>query len=342
MINFKFLFIFVFSILFLSSEVKNVSYLRTLRIEETIKIILSNLNGVNLNQEFDFIYPKFSIKFKNFEILNRDPNNISIYQSEENENTFIINNISISFLVDIKVNYFKNTDFFKQQNCLDLLIPSMEIKYNLEDDTIKLFSINVSDNIIFDSPIIYLKYFNIFNKSCLYNENGYNLEYYIDNPKSKLIEKCKEMFQNSFERIQKDFNLLTYDVYHIFNKSLGIINISEAKNISYIKISKVILFFNSLYFRADLGKLEIKDLFIDGFFKSNDYDEEKEFSLSLEEDNYIIFHNKIIFPNSLFVYSNGTKMEVINELTNAFIKDYANYLNNIYKEYNENLDNVLN
>lgn len=316
------------------------------RLENTIKLMLSSMKGHLKQNSFSFGYKKYNIILQNFKILEPLFFKDIIIQEENLDNIKYIkvNNVKITFIMDINIKLFSNPnrlikdeEFFIETTFNEILFHLIN-DYNIEIISSNIIYINIVQNNIMSD----LDFFKDFNnkKNYLFNEES-------KEEKISLKDALNKLFIERLKEVDKNINLLTYDMFFIFNKYAEFNN-DESDEINNIKIDKIVSKDN--YFKVNNMENSIKlsnvtifgNYLFYGFYEVN-------FNISCKDNNdHIIYkkseQNKYVEINIDDCILNDDNIiddafEIEEDIIHILKKDYANYLNqnadNYYKKYLE-------
>jgi hypothetical protein len=268
------------------------------RIENTIKLILSSIKGIINRDPFSFKCRKYSIEFNNFKLLSPIQKNIKL--NKESENFFIIKDIYINFIIDLDIQLFSDQNNIIKEKSVFIECLFSEIKFKIIDDyniefiSFSLDTVNLSPH----NKIAELNFFDDFNKN--------NNCTFIDGDKTVIIEdkniKLKEIFVQMFEEkirfINKNINLLTYDMIYLLNNCTKIFENDYYDYISSFQVTKIATNSSFINFDRNQNRITISNLVISGYYSLMDY-----FNISYSficgvNKNHFIYekkHEKIYF-----------------------------------------------
>ena len=191
-------FIFI-SIIIQTYETNNKSLER---IENGIRFIFSNIEGLIDGKSFSLLYEKYNITFNNLRILKPFINRHEIYEEKNNNDIYYsLNDIILDYKAEVDIQIFSEyNDAIKHGN----------IFFKINFENIKFKSKIKFVNYSFLSELNFFTDFNQM-KNCTFHETGKDT-IDIDDLNSKLKEYFNEAFVEKIKEIEKNFNLLTYDL----------------------------------------------------------------------------------------------------------------------------------
>ena len=207
-------FIFI-SIIIQTYETNNKSLER---IENGIRFIFSNIEGLIDGKSFSLLYEKYNITFNNLRILKPFINGHEIYEEKNNNDIYYsLNDIILDYKAEVDIQIFSEySDVIKHGNIF-FKINFENIKFKLINDLRIKFEESKIKFVNY-SFLSELNFFTDFNqmKNCTFHETGKDT-IDIDDLNSKLKEYFNEAFVEKIKEIEKNFNLLTYDLIQILD-----------------------------------------------------------------------------------------------------------------------------
>ena len=321
----KFLFISIIYISLINKSAQNIEKRRE-RLENAIKLMISSLKGELKNISLLLEYKRYHILINNFRMLKHlFSNDIQFIQEENiyNEKYIKIKETKIVYIADLSIKLLSNPNFLIKDKTLFIDTTFNNIIFQIINDyNIEFISSNISFiKIAKNNAISNLDYFNDFNNSI----------YYIFNEERNYLNKFKNIFNDSFTQkileIEKNFNLLIYDMILIINNHTG----NVINNINYIidfKIDKIITKNNFIKLNKEDNIIKISNFTLFG-----------KYTLFIKED--IIFNIKCGDKNEHFIYERkdqNTNIEI--NLKNCKIElDYEIYIEETKDEFNNAIKN---
>ena len=306
----------------------------------SIKFIVSKIEGLINETSFSILYEKYNISFNNLRILKPLINESEIYEDKiGNETFYTLNDLIFYYKAEADIQLLsENEDAIKYGN-LFFKINFENIKLKLVNDLfIKYEESNI--NYVNYSLSNVLKYFIDFNqkRNCTFYENG-KLPINIED----LDYKLKNIFHSAFEKkvkeIESKLNILTYDMSQIIDKCPNEFNLSYSY-LEYFKINKIQTEPNYIIFDQDENSIKLIDINITGIYIVFTYDIFFNIICAKNKYNnpYIIFKgNK---SNNIFEF-NLEKCELTDNNTISTSVDYKDevfeFLKTIYYRHLENI-----
>lgn len=317
------------------------------RIINTIKLMMGSIQSNAEKNLFSLDYIKYTINFRNFRILRPLEEDLIIKKELNKDDVYVINNLIISFVVDLNVRFFReqneleDSDRFIEANFSSLIFKVTDDYIDLAES--KIDSIHLSSN----SKIGKLDYFRNFNlgRNCTYVEIGRN-PIPIENTNSTLISIFKVIFEERFYEIKNNVNLLTYDMKNIFSSAREPVTCSEDSknkyNIDWIQLSKIKISMSDLNINKKENILNINNILIRGTFFSKKYDKNINFDLTFDSSDFILF-GKIMMEFafeklSIVLEENNEDKDLKEDLLQILKTDFYFYLNDLRMKYFNYLD----
>jgi len=346
------LFYFIFISLFLESyqnEQKKIE-----RIEGTIKLIISSIIGELNATSFTFDYKRYSISFDNFKLIKPLLNDIKINKENKNNEIFYkINKINITYIFDLGIKLFANPNNIIKDKSRFIIANFEEIKFKFIDDyNIEFISSEINSiDFLKNNKLNNLDYFSDFNekKTCNFYESE-NRPITINNVDQKIKEMFNKMFDAKIKELEKNINILSYDILNIlnnckriyFDEGYPIENFlikklkTKAEYMTYNKTTKSIIFDN-LIFEGDFYSSYNKDYvnFSYKCWRKFKYVKSTPFVFNRSKSNDYI---KINIENC--DYEDDSKIEISDqttELEDKLVKEFPKQLNKIIDEYYKNI-----
>ena len=337
---------FIFTLLIYQTFEKESKKLE--RIKNSIKYIFSNLEGLINETSFSVLYEKYNISFNNLRILKPFINENEIYEEKNSTEKFYkLNNIIFDCKAKVNIQIFSdNEDLIKYGD--------MFFGINLENINLKLVSDYLikyeESNINFVNYTLFkdLNFFSDFNqrKNFTFYESG-KLPINIDNLNSKLKEFFHTKFEERIKKIEKIFNILTYDLTQILDRSPNEFNLSYAY-LEYIKINKIQTKPNYIMFDEKENSIKLYSINITGIYivltfeinfiincskniKNNPY-----IILKRNKSNNIFelnIENCTLTDNNSLISLDDYKNEVFESIKNIYYKHLEKIFNNYYNIY---------
>ena len=289
------------------------------RIKNAIKFIIYSINDKIADITFFlFEHKKYNLVLDNLKllrILEKDMEIIKESNANTNEIYYKIKNLPLHFISDLNIvslyNTIKDKPFFIECNFI-------EIKFKLIDDFNIEFVSSEIDNVYFSNgkKISKLEYFKEFNNkqnnSISHEINDsfhFNLQYTIN---KIFVEKIKE--------VEKTINLLTYDMFYLFNNSSEIIDIlSVGLLCDSLQIVKIINKNSFINLNRTENSIKLNKLEIKGIYYIVDLALDFKISCSNEKNRIIFLYNKQN-QNKYFDINLELKLDEC-----EFIQDYRSY-----------------
>ena len=318
------------------------------RIKNSIKYIFSNLEGLINETSFSILHEKYNISFNNLRILKPFINENEIYEEKNSKETFYkLNNFVFNYKAEVNIKLFSDNEDLIKYGDIFFEINFENIKLKLVSDYLIKYE---ESNINFVNYTLFkdLNFFSNFNqrKNFTFYESGKS-PINIDNLNLKLKVFFHTKFEERIKKIEKIFNILTYDLTQILDKSPNEFNLSYAY-LEYIKINKIQTKPNYIIIDQKENSIKLYDINITGIYivltfeinfnincakniknipyiilnrnKSNNIFELNIENCTLTDDNSII---------SLDDYKN----EVFESIKNIYYKHLENIFNNYYNIY---------
>lgn len=258
------------------------------RIENATKFLIYSINAKLTNTSFFlFEFNKYNLFLDNLKILKIFENNFKIIQEKNpknNEIYYIFKNPKLNFISDLNIILYYNTI---QESPFFIECNFNEIKFKLIDDFNIEFISSEIDYINFSKSkkISDLDYFNEFNNK-INSSLGQGIDLYF-----ALKNTIKKIFEQKIKEIEQTQNLLTYDMFYLFNNCSEIIDISPLSLISdSLQIIKIINKDGYINLNKTENSIIINKMILIGkfFVASNDF----YFKITCDtEINHIIFQN---------------------------------------------------
>ena len=322
------------------------------RYKNSIYLLLTKVDGIIGDLSLTFQYNKYNITFKNFNIIKPISPNIQIEKEINEENEVILKIGDIMTTIEAKV-------FIQLFTQKDQIINHKSIFFEMFFDVIKFKLINnhevqfVSSNIEMFSykPLEKLFYFNDFNNAeCLFYEGEKSPVLLVDID-FKLTEILKEEFDKKIISIQKKFNILTYDMIQIFDKS-PFNSTYDFNYITALYITKINVDSNNICLNNT--KININYFSITGKYRYNGYvDEYFNYKVNCvknkEHFSFNYSNNKAMIKFSLedcFIEDDNEffrtmEIEYHKEIKSIIENYYVNYLNENADKYYNNINNIV-
>jgi hypothetical protein len=292
--------------------------------------MISSLKGELRNISLSIEYRRYHILLDNFKMLKPIfQKDIQFFQEQNiyNNETYIkMNGIKITYMVNLNIKLFSNPNNIITDKSFFIDTIFNNVTFQLIDDyNIEFISCNISSiKIVQNNIISNLDYFNDFND--IFNEEGKN---YLNN--------LKNIFTNSFSEklieLEKNFNLLAYDMILIINNHTGNI-IKDIAFIIDLRINKILTKNNFIKLNKKDNNIKISNLTIigqltlffelDAIFNITCGDKNDHFIYERNKQNTNIELNlkdcKIEFDSDLYYTDIG------NDFNISINKDYPNIL----------------
>lgn len=322
------------------------------RIEDTIKLILLKMKGQLNITEFSFKYNKYSIAFNNIRLLKPLNNNINIYQekNKENEIFYVLKSININFIIDLNIKLLSNPNSIVTDESLGVQCNYNEIKFKLIDDyNIELHSCDMNNFYMSKSnKILGLDFFKDFNngKNCTFID-GENEPLIIEDITVKLKEMFNQILKDRIKEIEKNNNLLFYDMMKILNNITKVFEKEENEYVNLFELYNIATKDNYINFNKEDNSIKISNFTISGdYYEANVYyiyfyffcgDNKNHFIYKKNKENKyfdIFLDDCEFFAENYygFVDENVEKKEIINGIT----IDFKDLLNKKAEEYYKN------
>lgn len=309
------------------------------RIEDAIKYILSKINFISNQEKMNFIYPKYSITYSNFNLLTPINNNqISI--SNDTEGNFIVNNLTIA----VKYSNIINVDDSKSNleetdNICEITVNGLIFTLNNERFSVSseksVFNLSYfSDNL----KISKLKFFKDFNDKKI-KPIYVNKEVDITDT---LSENFGKIFIDNIKSLLEYKNLLTYDLKSILDLSVNE-TITLSDNLKSLQLNYIIITNyemeesdKNININTD-NKLTLYSLKISGIVHVDD-GVFTSFTATLHKSRkiYLNYSNSnliIEFSNKNKVFDVSVENGDYNDFEDIFNYNFMNYLREKSSEY---------
>ena len=302
------------------------------RYKNAIYLILTRINGLIDNLSLTFEYNKYNITFKDFKILKPFSPKIMIENITIKEDTLL--NIS-DIITTIEANVF--IQLFIQKEDIISLKP---IFFELDFDEI-IFKLNNNNEVEYFSSNIdmfsfkqleKLFFFHDFNnEECIFYEGKKEPIVLVD-VDFKLKEILKAKLEEKIIEKQKSFNILTYDMIHIFDNT-KFNSTFDYNYITALSVKKINLDEEDIYLHLHNNSISIHYFSIVGKFGY--------IGFTSEYFNYKVQcrRNKEHF---VFKYNNNNnKVEIKFNLEDCVIDDDNEYFKTEEYEYHKQIKQIL-
>ena len=286
----KFLFISIMYISLINKSAQNIEKRRE-RLENAIKFMISSLKGELKNISLLLEYKRYHILINNFRMLKPlFSNDIQFIQEENiyNEKYIKLKETKITYIADLSIKLLSNPYYLIKDKAFFIDTNFNNITFQIINDyNIEFISSNISFiKIVQNNAISNLDYFNDFNNSInnIFNEEGKNY-----------LNKFKNIFIDSFSQkileIEKNINLLTYDMILIINNQTSNV-ISDMDYIIDFTIDKILTKNNFINLNKEDNIIKISNLTIFGKYTLY-FDEDIIFNITCEDNNeYFVYERK--------------------------------------------------
>ena len=309
------------------------------RLENAIKFMITLMKGELNSISYSFEYNKYTIILNKIKILN--PMFLNDINFIQEQNNIIVNNIKLTFMMDINIKYFSNSD--KLINYKNLFIEAIykELIFQIIDDfNIQFISIDINNiNIVENNMISGLDFFRNFTdkKHFIFN----NEENFND---KKLKNMFFEIFYNKIKEIEEYYNLLSYDMMLIINNCTKMTDFDDIL-FEDVQINNILTSLNYFHLNKKENSIKISNLTIIGVYSIPLYEDVNFNFFCGSQINHIIYEpNKYIRINiddckliddceieEIFGVEVDSVKNLIKVFENIINKNAENYYKNIFE-----------
>ena len=227
--------------------------------------MISSIKGELKNISLSVEYKRYHILLDNFKMLKPvSPKDIQSIQEQNiyNNETYIkVSGIKITYMANLNIKLFSNNNkiITDKSFFIDTIFNNVTFQL-INDYNIEFISCNISSiKIVQNNIISNLDYFNDFND--IFNGDGGEGKNYLNNLKNIFTD----LFSEKLMELEKNFNLLAYDMILIINNHTGNI-INDMTIIIDLKIDKILTKNNFIKLNKKDNNIKISNLTIIGQF----------------------------------------------------------------------------
>ena len=300
--------------------------------------MISSLKGELKNVSLLLEYKRYHILLNNFRMLKPlFSNDIQFIQEENiyNEKYIKIKETKITYIANLSNKLLSNPNYLITDKTLFINTIYNDITFQIINDfNIEFISSNISlIKIAQNNAIRNLDYFNDFNNSInnIFNKEG------------NYLNKFKNIINDSFTQkileIEKNYNLLIYDMILIINNQTGNV-INDINYINDFKIDKIITKKNFIKLNKEDNIIKISNFTIYGKYTLF-IEEYVSFNITCEDNNEHFIYERNEQNTNIEINIKNCNIEFDNYIEYTEIKDDFDYAmkNDYPNKLKENADN---